>query len=62
MCTTKYWYVHKKNVVILEYTTPLIQKGDPIYYTSDVVAMSFKTTNEQKAIEWMKADLPRTTK
>ena len=43
-------------------------KGQPhsdpkmYHYTGDVVAMAFKTSDEQKAVEWMRADSPRTPK
>ena len=32
------------------------------HYTGDVVAMAFKTSDEQKAVEWMRVDSPRTPK
>ena len=39
-------------------------QSDPMkcYYTGDVVAMSFRTSDEQKAIEWLLPDSPRTPK
>ena len=37
--------------------------SDPTnYYTGDVVAMAFKSSVQWKAVEWMRADSPRTPK
>ena len=39
-------------------------QSDPTkyYFTGDVVAMSFRTSDQHRAIQWMRADSPRTPK
>ena len=56
----------KYKYVRIDHTTH--PKGQPhsnprkYSFTGDVVAMSFKTDDEQRAIQWMRADSPRTPK